>query len=131
MSNDVVRFSRWSINSAIAGSKQLRKVKSYTVTDNSDAEHAFSCDSATPAGVVRKSGGVDIEFEVYAERGVPEVSWRKLKRAEEYFTLTREYPDGERVQYNRCTVANDGGEGDEQGGQMITVKIIGNQPEEL
>lgn len=131
MSNDLATRARWSINSVTAGTKQLKKVKSYTVTDNSDAEHAFGCDSDDPAGVIDKPGGHEIEFDYYAEQGTPEVSWRALKRAKEYFTLTKEIVGGERVQFTRCRVANDGGEGDDGGSHMIKVKIICNAPQGL
>lgn len=131
MSNNLATRSRWSIDSAVAGNKQLRKVKSYTITDNGDAEHAHNCSDDAPVGVIDKPGGYAIEFEYYAEQGAPEVSWRKIKRAKEFFTLTRELVGGERLQYARCFVANDGGEGDDAGSHMISVKIICNAPVEL
>lgn len=131
MSNDVASRARWSINSAIVGTKQLRKVKTYKVTDNRDAEHVFGTDGEDPAGVVDKPGGAEIEFEYFVEQGNPEVSWRKLQEAKEYFTLTREYVGGERVQFSRCRVANAGGDGDNEGSHMISVKIISNSPKVL
>lgn len=131
MSNNLATRSRWSIDSSVAGNKQLRKVKTYKVTDNGDAEHAFNCSDDAPVGVIDKPGGFEIEFEYYAEQGTPEVNWRKIQVAKEFFALTREYPGGERLQYARCFVANVAGEGDDGGSHMITVKIICNAPVEL
>lgn len=123
MADQVATRARWTINSLTARNVALSKLKTYKETDNSSVEHVLNTASEI-AGEIEKGAGGALEFEYYQEAGTPEVNWRKLLEAKEYFSLTKQIVGGERLQYSNCRVANVAGDGDDQGSHMITVQII-------
>lgn len=113
----------WSINCS-QGSKQLRRMKTYDVSDESSVETRNAVGSDFPIGFVDKPGGKTITFEYYSERPKPEIDWRKLRDARETFSLTRQIVGGQRVQYPECRVSKVGPSGDDEGEHMISVEIV-------
>lgn len=130
MADQVASRARWTINSLMARNVQLSKLKSYKETDDSDLEHVLNT-AGEVAGEKEKGGGGGLEFEYFSEAGTPEVNWRKLQKAKEYFSLTKQLVGGERLQYNLCRVANVTGDGDDEGSHMIAIKIIWRAREAL
>lgn len=116
--------SIWSINSATQGSKQLTRLKSYDVSDDSSVETRNAVGSPSPIGFVDKPGGISISLEYYSERPKPEVDWRKLRDAKELFGLTQQIIGGQRFQYPQCRVSKVSPKGDDEGEHMITVEIV-------
>ena len=121
---EIATRARWTINSARARNVQLKKLKSYSETDDSELEHVYNTSDDEPAGVIDKPGAGSLEFEYYHEASAPEVDWRALKKAKEFFSLTKQIVGGERVQYGRCRVANVSSDGDDQGSHMMKVQIL-------
>jgi hypothetical protein len=122
--SDIASQHVWSINSVTQGAKQLRRMKTYDVSDESTVETRNAVGSDEPIGFVDKPGGKTITFETYQEKPKPEVDWRKLKDAREIFSLTRQVVGGERVQYPVCRVSKIGPSGDDEGEHMISVEIV-------
>lgn len=122
---DIASRARVYINSLTAQNKFLAKCKSSKENDDSDIEHAFNT-AQEVAGEIEKPGGGSLELEIYEEAGgVPEVDWTKLKTSREYFSIVRQFvPGGRRMQYGNCRVANVASESDNEGSQMMTVKIL-------
>lgn len=128
---DIASRARWTINSLTAQNKQLTKLKTAKETDDRDLEHAFNT-AGEVAGEVEKPGAGALELEYYEESGgTPEVNWRKLQEAREYFSLTRQVVGGVRVQYGNCRVANVTSEDDDEGGHMLSVKLTWRTRKEL
>ncbi len=121
---EIVDRARWYLDSASASNLRLKRLKSYSETDDSDAEHVNGTGDDGPVGTIRKPGGGSLEFEYYHNTGAPEVRWRALQKAKEFFTLTHHLVGGERVQYGRCEVVNVASDGDDQGSHMQKVKIL-------
>jgi hypothetical protein len=128
---EIATRARWTINSSSARNVQLKKLKSYSETDDSDLEHVFNTADDAPAGVIDKPGGGSLEFEYFHEQSSPEVDWRKLKAAKEYFSLTKALVSGSRVQYTRVRVANVSSDGDDQGSHMQKIKLIWAERKDL
>jgi hypothetical protein len=129
--NQIATLARFILNSASARNKVLKKVKTCKVTDNRDGEHAKGSGQKKPVGVIRKPGGGTLELSVYQEKGVAEVDWHALQDAEEFFSFTREVIDGPRTQFLECTVVNVGEDDDDDGGHMISVKILWSEQKPL
>jgi len=121
---DLATRARWFIDSASARNVKLTKLKSYSESDDSDAEHAHNTADDAPVGVIDKPGGGSLDFEYYNETGTSEVNWRTLRKRKEFFTLTKHLVGGARVQYTRCYVANVTSDGDDQGSHMQKIKIL-------
>jgi hypothetical protein len=115
--------SIWSINSVTQGSKPLRRMRNYDVTDDGGVETRNAVGSSKPIGWVTKPGGYSITFEYYSEVPKPEVDWRKLRETEEIFSLTQQIVGGARLQYPECRVSKVSPSGDEEGEHMISVEI--------
>lgn len=116
---------RWFLSSATQKNLRLRRVKSYTITDDSDSETVNSVGEEFPIGFRDKPGGYTIEFDYYFEQGTPEVGWRKLKETKEIVTLvSQDENGGERLQYRPARVVNVAGDGDDEGSHMGKVKIL-------
>jgi hypothetical protein len=122
--SDISSQSIWSINSVSQGSKQLTRLRSYDVTDDSSVETRNAVGQNKPIGFVDKPGGCSISFEYYMERPKPEVDWRKLRDSKELFSLTQQIVGGERLQYPVCRVSKLSPSGDEEGEHMVTVEIV-------
>jgi hypothetical protein len=120
---NVASRARWTINSRIAGNKPLTMLKSAKETDEADLEHVFNT-AGEVIGELEKFGAGAFDIEYFQEVGAPEVNWRKLKDAKEYFSLTQQIVGGERWQFNMARVANVAGESDNESGQMLSVKLI-------
>lgn len=124
MAAEIATQSVWSINSRSQGSKQLKMLKSYDVSDESSVETRNAVGSNRPVGFVDKPGGVSIGFEYYSERPKPEVDWRYLRDSKEVFPLTRQIVGGRRIQYPECRVSKVSPKGDEEGEHMESVEIV-------
>jgi hypothetical protein len=122
--SDISSQSIWSINSVSQGAKQLTRLRSYDVTDESGVETRNAVGQDKPIGFVDKPGGVSISFEYYSERPKPEVDWRRLQELKELFALTQAVVGGERYQYAVCRVSTVSPSGDEEGEHMVTVEIV-------
>jgi hypothetical protein len=120
---DIASRARWFINSLTAQNKFLSKLKTASETDDGDLEHAFNSANEV-AGEIETPGAGALEISYYEEAGAPEVNWRRLKDSREYFSLTRQIVGGTRTQYTNCRVANVASEDDDEGGHMLTVKVI-------
>lgn len=121
---EIISRARWTVNSSSARNVQLKKLKSYSETDDSSLEHAYNTADDSPVGVIDKPGGGSLEFEYYHETGNPEVDWRALQKAKEFFSLTKQHVNGQRVQYTRVRVSNVASDGDDQGSHMQKVQFI-------
>lgn len=128
---ELVTRARWFIDSSGQRNKKLTRLKTYSETDESELEHAYGAGEDGPVGVIDKPGGGSLELEYYHNTGDPEVDWRALKKAKEFFTLVKQNVGGERVQYTRCRVANVASQGDDQGSHMQTIKILWATREDL
>jgi hypothetical protein len=122
--SEIATQSVWSINSLTQGSKQLRRMRNYDVSDDSSVETRNAVGSDGPIGFVDKPGGRGITFEYFNERPRPEVDWRKLKDLREVFSLTQQVVGGERIQYPQCRVSKVSPSGDDEGEHMISVEIV-------
>ncbi len=106
------------IDSATAGNKQLTKVKSIDTDDEADLTVTTSVGVDEGSGFQEKTGGYEITLEVFRE------DWQKLKRLKERFAITlQDEGDGQREQYQSVRVAKISRKGDDQGSNMITVKL--------
>jgi len=122
--SDIASRQRWTINSTSARNVQLKKVTGYSDSPHASAEHVYNTWDDEPVGVVTSQvQGGEIELEQHQETGNPDVNWRKLGTAREYFSLTRDIPGGERVQYVRCIVENVSIKGDNSGQHTASLKI--------
>lgn len=116
---------RWFLSSASQKNLRLRRVKSYTITDDSDVEAVNAVGEEEPVGFRDKVGGITIEFDYYFEQGAAEVNWRALKDSKELVSLvSQDENGGERLQYLPARVANVAGDGDDEGSHMGKVKIV-------
>ena len=127
-----VSQKRWFLSSVSQRNLPLRRVKSYSITDDSDVELVNAVGENAPIGFREKVGGCTIEFDYYFEQGKPEVDWAKLKDDKEIFSLvSQDEGAGKRVQYLKCRVANDGGDGDDEGSHLGKVKIVATERKRL
>lgn len=112
------------IDSRTAGNKQLTKVKSIDTDDEGDLTVTTSVGVDEGSGFQEKPGGYELTLEVYREDSKPEVDWQRLKRLKEKFAITlQDEGDGQREQYQNVRVAKISRKGDDQGSNMITVKL--------
>lgn len=123
--------ARWYLNSSSARNVQLKKLKNYSISDDSDLEHAYNTSDDAPVGIIDKPGGGSVEFDYYQEAGAAEVDWRKLKLAKEFFSMTEQIVGGRRTQYIRCRVATVTNDGDEQGSHMQKIKVLWAERKDL
>src|SRR5262245_8207866 len=121
--SDISSQSVWSINSVTQGAKQLTRLRSYDVSDESGVETRNAVGQNKPIGFVDKPGGATISFEYFSERPKPEVDWRKLKDTKELFSLTQQIVGGERFQYPVCRVSTLSPSGDSDGEHMLKIDI--------
>ena len=121
----IVSQARWSINApSPIGNKPLRRMKDYSISDESEVEAVNEVGSEDPVGFKDKPGAKTITFNEHIPDGKPEVDWYQLKRGRVVFSLTQQYVGGERVQYYPCRVATIGKSGDDEGQHMREVKIL-------
>jgi hypothetical protein len=129
---ELVTRARWTVNSASARNVQLKKLKSYSETDDSTVELAYNTADDGPVGVIDKPGGGALELEYYREQGArPEVDWVALKAAKEFFSLTRQDVSGQRWQYTRCRVANVASDGDDSASHMQKIQVVWSERKQL
>lgn len=105
------------------GNFQLKRVKSYDITDEQDAETVMAVGVDGGAGTRFKTGGGEITFEVFREQDTPEVNWKAVQRQRLVFSLTFQDVAGLREQYQGCVVAQTPRKGDEQASHMDSIKI--------
>lgn len=105
------------------GNFQLKKVDTWDEDDDSDVEVKTVIGVRGGAGHIDKEGGGALKMEVYRETGVPEVSYRLLKKTKERFSITIQDTGGERWMYQGCRVAKVARKDDSQGKHMDTVDI--------
>jgi hypothetical protein len=78
-----------------------------------------------PIGTVFSPGADTISFDVYTERGTPEVDYLALFKSGELFTLTREIAGGKSYQYVDCVVSKKPEpDDDNQGKHTFSVEIL-------
>lgn len=125
MSDDLASQARWQINSRTAGNKQLKRVQSYEVSDDSSTEAQPEVGSESPVGFVDKPGALSITFEISETKGIKrEVDWERLKALREVFSLTKQVKGGLRTQYPECKVSKIDYSGDAEGKHSYTVEIV-------
>lgn len=117
--------AKWTINAPEPiGNKPLRRLKDYSISDESDVETVNEVGSDDPVGFRDKPGAKTLTFNEYVPQDRPEVDWAYLKRNKLVFSLTAQYVGGERVQFFPCRVAQVGRSGDDEATHMREIKIV-------
>jgi hypothetical protein len=128
----IVSQARWTINAPVpVGNKPLRRLKDYSISDESDLEAVNEVGSEDPVGFRDKPGARVVTFNEHVPQGRPEVDWFALKRGKVPFSLTQQYVGGDRVQFFPCRVAQVGKSGDDEGSHMREIKIVALKEERL
>lgn len=122
--SEIQSQARYYINSASQGNKQLRKVKSLDVKDDSKVEVVRAVGVDGGAGFQASTGGYSLTLEVYGETGKEEVDWEALKAAGEQFSFTVQAVGGRRMVFRPCRVSSIGQKGDDGGSHMRTVEVV-------
>jgi hypothetical protein len=125
VADDLASQARWTINSSVAGNKQLKRVQSYDVSDDSSVEAQPEVGSESPVGFLRKPGALMISFEITETKGVRrEIDWERLKLLDNTFSLTKQVKGGQRTQFPECKVSKIDYTGDAEGKHSYTVEIV-------
>jgi hypothetical protein len=125
VADDLASQARWTINSTIAGNKQIKRMQSYDVADDSSTEAQGEVGSTSMVGFTAKPGGLMISFEIMETRGTRrEIDWERLKVLDNVFSLTKQVKGGQRTQYPECKVSKIDYTGDVDGKHSYTVEIV-------
>lgn len=114
----------WFINSASQGNRQCRGLQDAGVEDGSSVETANEIGSDFPVGFIRKPGPQTLSLTERVMEGEPDVDWVELKELKEIFSMTRQYKNGQRVQFLDCTVSTVGESGDAEGENTREISIM-------
>lgn len=106
------------------GNRQLERVKTCDITDESGADVVTAMGVKGGAGFRFKEGGHDLALEVFLESGTPEVDYFALKLTRERFSITLR-PDGggQEYKFTPAIVAEFSRKDDDQGSHMASVKL--------
>ena len=105
------------------GNFKLEKIKSFDVSNESDAEIITAIGVDGGAGYRFKNGGGELGLEAYVEQGIPQVDWIREKLRKTIFAVTMQYTGGQRFQFTGALVGNVSLKSDDQGSHMQTLKL--------
>ena len=112
------------------GNFQLKRVDSLDEDDDSETEVKTAIGVQGGAGNVDKEGGGKLKLDVFREVN-PEVNYRAVKAAKEYFSFTIQDDNGERWKYLNCRVSKVSRKDSSDGKHMDTVDITWQQRVQL
>lgn len=123
MSN-FVSIAPWFINSESQGNRPLRGLQEAGVEDGSSVEAVNEIGSEFPIGTITKPGAQTLNLAEKVMEGEPDVDWNELRDSRERFSMTRQYRNGQRVQFLDCTVSTVNESGDSEGDNTREITII-------
>lgn len=123
MSN-FVSIVPWFINSASQGNRQCRGLQDAGVEDGSSVETVNEIGAEFPTGHIVKPGAQTINLTEKVVEGEPEVDWNELRDSRELFSMTRQYRNGQRVQFLDCRVSTVNESGDAEGENTREITIM-------
>lgn len=120
---DIVSRVKYHIDYS-GGSFQLKRVDTCDVSFDADLEIVTAGGVDGGAGYREQTGGGELQLEVYAETGTPEVNYLRLFLTKENFRFVIQEQDGQRMQYRYVRVSKPPGRKyDSKGSVMHTVTM--------
>lgn len=131
MANALGTQARYVIFSPSQGTVRLRRMFDAKVKDGATTEAVNAIGEDDPVGFRDKPGAKTITLSIYEEQGKPEVDYRKMKAAKEYFSMTREIVNGKKLQYPVCRISTIEPSDDNEGKHTFDVEIVALSEKEL
>lgn len=122
--SEFVSVAPWFINSESQGNRPCRGLQDAGVEDGSSVEPVNEIGSEYPTGTTTKPGAMTLNLTEKVMEGEPEVDWNELRDSREVFSMTRQYRNGQRVQFLNCKVSTVNESGDAEGENTREITII-------